>query len=265
MRQVPPQLKTPEAMQMKMTVPRRWEWEGDSKRDEVTIMYIQFPFKWEIRKGFNSGAIWTRKEGGICDQVWRICENLHEKETGNQQVSQREGWPNMEPVWYQQVKSVVCLLDVSNVRLMHEEASCQHNPKVCHPLQVWLGRTLRAAFGDRVSLISFCPDERKFSLKKLLCFSLTSKNEFLSCKQWHFSKWVPMTSRSIFWILRGRKKIPQKQYRLLRSTAFTQTVVCRGKAQFKNPGSTIPWLWASYLCSPDLSSFLWKEGEKYLF
>jgi len=59
MKQVPPQSKTPEAMQMKMTVSGMWGREGDAKRDEVTTMNIQFPSEWETRKGFNSGAIWT--------------------------------------------------------------------------------------------------------------------------------------------------------------------------------------------------------------
>lgn len=59
MKQVPPQSKTPEAMQMKTTVPGRRGWEGDAKRDEVTTMSIQLLSEWEIRKDFNSGAIWT--------------------------------------------------------------------------------------------------------------------------------------------------------------------------------------------------------------
>lgn len=79
----------------------------------------------------------------------------------------RGGQTWSQPCTWSQVKSVVCFwhhfFDVSNVRLMHEEASCQHNPKVRHPLQVQRGRTLRAAFRDRVSLRSLCPDERKLS------------------------------------------------------------------------------------------------------
>lgn len=92
MKQVPSQSKTPEAMQMQMTVPGKW----DAKRDEVNTMDIQLPSKWEIWKGFNSGAIWTRHKDGICGLGGRGDVILPMRRQEHHWVSPREGWPNME-------------------------------------------------------------------------------------------------------------------------------------------------------------------------
>ena len=61
--QVPPQSKTPEARQMKMTVPGRRRRRGNAKRDELTTVSIQLPSEWEIRKGSTLGLSGHKKDG----------------------------------------------------------------------------------------------------------------------------------------------------------------------------------------------------------
>lgn len=83
---------------------------GDAKRDEVTTMSIQLPSEWEIRKGFNSGAIWTKKGDGICGSGEGRGGNSHEAETGDISGYLRGGDSQtpavLEPALYQRVKWV---------------------------------------------------------------------------------------------------------------------------------------------------------------
>lgn len=65
MEQVPPQSKTPEAMQTKTTVSGRRRGGGNAKRDEVTTVSIQLPSEWEIRKGSTLGL-----SGHKADGIW---------------------------------------------------------------------------------------------------------------------------------------------------------------------------------------------------
>lgn len=82
--QVPPQWKTPEATQMKMTKPGGSGWEEDAKRNEVTTVNIQLPSKWGIRQAFNcSSAIWTKKGDGICGSGGVKCGNPRKEGTSD--------------------------------------------------------------------------------------------------------------------------------------------------------------------------------------
>lgn len=140
MEQVPPQSKTPEATQTKMTVPGRRRGGGNAKRDEVTTVSIQLPSEWEIRKGSTLGLS-GHKEDGIWGSGWQKMRESHEEKTGD--IS---GCPTYAVAKYRASASErnVCfcrrLLDVSNVMLLHKRASDQCN-QVHHPLHVRLRET----------------------------------------------------------------------------------------------------------------------------
>jgi hypothetical protein len=52
--QVPPQWKTPEAMQMKWQCLGGKEWEEATKRNEVTPMKVQLPSVWKLEKALTT-------------------------------------------------------------------------------------------------------------------------------------------------------------------------------------------------------------------
>ena len=62
MEQVPPQSKTPEAMQTKTTVSGRRRGGGNA-RDEVTTVSVQLPSEWEIQKGSTLGLSGHKEDG----------------------------------------------------------------------------------------------------------------------------------------------------------------------------------------------------------
>lgn len=154
MKQVPPQSKTPEAMQMKMTVSGMWGREGDAKRDEVTTWTSSSPLNGKQEKASTLVLSGHKGDGIWGSSGWRW-GNTMRRQVASPDVPGGEvakhGARVLEPASLTSASEMAVsfchpLSDVSYVRLMHEEAGGQRNTKFCHSLQVWLGKTFRDAF-----------------------------------------------------------------------------------------------------------------------
>ena len=71
------------------------------------------------------------------------------------------------------------LSDVSNVRLLHEEASGQCNAKVCHPLHTWLGKTHSGLLLETMYHWDHSVQMKRNSHKDVNVFYLSFEKEFL--------------------------------------------------------------------------------------
>lgn len=154
MKQVPPQSKTPEAMQMKMTVSGMWGREGDAKRDEFTTWTSSSPLNGKQEKASTLVLSGHKGDGIWGSSGWRW-GNTMRRQVASLDVPGGEvakhGARVLEPASLTSASEMAVsfchpLSDVSYVRLMHEEAGGQRNTKFCHSLQVWLGKTFRDAF-----------------------------------------------------------------------------------------------------------------------
>lgn len=127
MKQVPPQSKTPEAMQMKMTVPGRQGGRG-MPRGMKSPLTSSFPPTGKYEKASPLVHSGLRKEMEFVGQVGRDVEIPMRRRQETPVGVQREGWPNiepavLEPAFYWLVKWVVCFWHHLPDLLMHKEAS----------------------------------------------------------------------------------------------------------------------------------------------